>query len=162
MITIEQQHNKKRQKQTGFLSPQVRRGRKKRPCDARILSAEHPFPSGCGEEYFKVRQSAGQLEVQKNVLRIGFDSSTENQTFFKPFFQKNEVAPFTVKNQNSNLANTKKACKRTRNLYDQSPSCGTGGVNRYAIAILFHALIEATAAVRNASSLSPNSVFTAA
>jgi hypothetical protein len=68
------------------------------PRVARILSARHPFLSGCGEEYFKIRQSADQLDVQKNVLRIGFDSSTENQTIFKPCSQKNEVAPFTVKN----------------------------------------------------------------
>ena len=36
-----------------------------------------------------------------------------------------------------------------------------GGVKRKAIAILFHALIEAMAAVKNASSLSLNSLRTA-
>jgi hypothetical protein len=51
--------------------------------------------------------------VQKNVLRIGFDVSTENQTFFKPFFQKKEVAPFTVKNQTPASPMRKKACERT-------------------------------------------------
>jgi CRISPR/Cas system endoribonuclease Cas6 (RAMP superfamily) len=38
--------------------------------------------------------------VQKNVLRIGFDSSTENRAFFKRIFQKIEVAPLAVKNRN--------------------------------------------------------------
>jgi hypothetical protein len=29
-----------------------------------------------------MNQSAGRLDVQKNVLRIGFDSSTEKMPFF--------------------------------------------------------------------------------
>jgi hypothetical protein len=46
-----------------------------------------------------VRQSAKQLDLQKNILLNGFDGSTENQAIFKPFPQKNQVAPFLVKNQ---------------------------------------------------------------
>jgi hypothetical protein len=53
--------------------------------------------SGCGEEQFNVKQSAEQLDVQKNVLLNGFDSSTENRGFFTAAGQKKEVAPFTVK-----------------------------------------------------------------
>jgi hypothetical protein len=33
--------------------------------------------------------SAERLDVQKNVLLNGFDSSTENRTFFVAMFQKN-------------------------------------------------------------------------
>ena len=40
------------------------------------------------------------------------------------------------------------------NLYADTVSCGIGGEKRNAIAILFHALMEAMAAVRNTSSLS--------
>jgi hypothetical protein len=57
-----------------------------------------PSRTGCGEEQFKVLQSAEQLDVQKNVLLNGFDSSTENQPFFKAINQKKEVAPLAVKN----------------------------------------------------------------
>jgi hypothetical protein len=34
------------------------------------------------------KQSAERLDVQKNVLLNGFDSSTENRTFFAAMFQK--------------------------------------------------------------------------
>ena len=34
-------------------------------------------------------QSAEQLDMQKNVLLNGFDSSTENAAFFNAIFQKN-------------------------------------------------------------------------
>ena len=47
------------------------------------------------------------------------------------------------------------------NLYAETVSCGIGGEKRKAIAILFQALMEATAAVRNTNSLSPNSLCTA-
>jgi hypothetical protein len=40
-----------------------------------------------------MNQSAGRLDVQKNVLRIGFDSSTEKMAIFSPSDQKKEVAP---------------------------------------------------------------------
>jgi hypothetical protein len=46
-----------------------------------------------------VRQSAKQLDVQKNILLNGFDSSTENRAIFKPVPQKKQVAPFLVKNE---------------------------------------------------------------
>jgi hypothetical protein len=46
----------------------------------------------------KMEQSAKQLDVRKNVLPNGFDSSTENRTCFKLIIQKKEVAPFLVKN----------------------------------------------------------------
>jgi hypothetical protein len=39
------------------------------------------------------KQSAEQLDVQKNVLLNGFDSSTENAAFFNAIFQKKQVAP---------------------------------------------------------------------
>jgi hypothetical protein len=42
-----------------------------------------------GKELFKPKQSAEQLDVQKNVLLNGFDSSTENAAFFNGIFQKN-------------------------------------------------------------------------
>jgi hypothetical protein len=100
--------------------------------------------------------------VQKNVLRIGFDVSTENRTFFMLLFQKKEVAPFTVKNPISTSRMRKNRANTARSLYYQSPSCVIGGVNRYAIAILFHALMEAIAVVRNASSLLANSLPTSA
>jgi hypothetical protein len=45
------------------------------------------------------KQSAEQLGVQKNHLRIGFDSSTEKKAFFKPSSQKKSVAPLAVKKQ---------------------------------------------------------------
>ena len=54
------------------------------PLDTHLLS-------GCGEELFKIKQSAEQLDLQKNVLLIGFDSSTENRTFFKPSFKKKKL-----------------------------------------------------------------------
>jgi hypothetical protein len=40
-----------------------------------------------------MNQSAGRLGVQKNVLRIGFDSSTEKMPFFSAPNQKIKVAP---------------------------------------------------------------------
>jgi hypothetical protein len=40
------------------------------------------------EQSFNVRQSAKQLDVQKNILLNGFDSSTENNTFFELPVQK--------------------------------------------------------------------------
>jgi hypothetical protein len=48
--------------------------------------------SGCGEE-FTIKQSAERLGVQKNVLRIGFDSSTEKMANLMVFHQKKQVAP---------------------------------------------------------------------
>jgi hypothetical protein len=45
-----------------------------------------------------MNQSAGRLGVQKNVLRIGFDSSTEKTAIFSAANQKKEVAPLAVKN----------------------------------------------------------------
>lgn len=39
------------------------------------------------------KQSAEQLDVQKNVLLNGFDVSTENETIFNAIFQKKNVAP---------------------------------------------------------------------
>ena len=48
---------------------------------------------------FKVQQSAEQLKVRKNVLVNGFDSSTENQPFFKLSDHKCFVAPFLVKSR---------------------------------------------------------------
>jgi len=63
-------------------------GERRRHCVPEIPSARHPLRSGCGEEQFKVVQSAGQLDVQKNVLLNGFDSSTENRALFKGIFQK--------------------------------------------------------------------------
>jgi hypothetical protein len=44
-----------------------------------------------------VNQSAERLGLQKNVLRIGFDSSTEKMAFFNASDQKKEVAPLAVK-----------------------------------------------------------------
>jgi hypothetical protein len=54
--------------------------------------------SGRGEELVQLKQSAEPLDVQKNVLLNGFDSSTENSAFFNAPCQKKEVAPFAVKN----------------------------------------------------------------
>jgi hypothetical protein len=45
--------------------------------------------SSCEEDLFNLQQSAERLDVQKNVLLNGFDSSTENMAFFKAIFQKN-------------------------------------------------------------------------
>jgi hypothetical protein len=45
-----------------------------------------------------VKQSAERLGVQKNVLRIGFDSSTEKMAIFIGLKQKKYVAPLPVKN----------------------------------------------------------------
>jgi hypothetical protein len=53
--------------------------------------------AGRGEESINKRQSADQLDVQKNILLNGFDSSTENRTFFNGLMQKKQVAPFLVK-----------------------------------------------------------------
>ena len=36
-----------------------------------------------------MKQSAEPLDVQKNVLPNGFDSSTEDAAFFNPLLQKN-------------------------------------------------------------------------
>jgi hypothetical protein len=66
---------------------------------AGILFAAHPSWMGRAEESINVRQSAKQLDVQKNVLPNGFDGSTENRAFLSPSFQKFEVAPFLVKNR---------------------------------------------------------------
>jgi len=66
---------------------------------AGILFAAHPCWTGRAEESINVRQSAKQLDVQKNVLPNGFDGSTENRAFLSPSFQKIEVAPFLVKNR---------------------------------------------------------------
>lgn len=59
-----------------------------------------PKLRGCEEESLNKRQSAKQLDVQKNVLPNGFDSSTEFRPFFRRFAQKYQVAPFLVKNRN--------------------------------------------------------------
>ena len=56
---------------------------------ARSLSVGAYRTSGCGEELFNQKQSAEQLDMQKNVLLNGFDSSTENETIFIAIFQKN-------------------------------------------------------------------------
>jgi hypothetical protein len=40
------------------------------------------------------------LNVQRNYLLNGFDSSTEKKRFFGVFCQKKEVAPFKVKKRN--------------------------------------------------------------
>jgi hypothetical protein len=37
----------------------------------------------------QLKQNAEPLDLQKNVLLNGFDSSTENGAFFKLIFQKN-------------------------------------------------------------------------
>jgi hypothetical protein len=46
---------------------------------------------------FNVRQSAKQLDVQKNVLLNGFDSSTDSDRIFKLSTDKIFVAPLPVK-----------------------------------------------------------------
>jgi len=56
---------------------------------ARSLFVDAHRQSGCEEDLFNLKQSAEQLDVQKNVLLNGFDSSTENMAFFKAVFQKN-------------------------------------------------------------------------
>lgn len=38
-----------------------------------------------------MKQSAKPLDLQKNVLLNGFDSSTENSGLFKPSLQKKEL-----------------------------------------------------------------------
>lgn len=38
-----------------------------------------------------VNQSAERLDLQKIVLRIGFDSSTEKKAFFMVFYQKKKL-----------------------------------------------------------------------
>src|ERR1700759_2324966 len=60
---------------------------------ARSLPVDAYRLSGCGEELFNPKQSAEQLDVQKNVLLNGFDVSTENETIFNATFQKKNVAP---------------------------------------------------------------------
>jgi len=40
------------------------------------------------EEERYIRQSAELLDLQKNILRIGFDSSTDFHAVFKPSFRK--------------------------------------------------------------------------
>jgi len=40
------------------------------------------------EESYNVRQSAELLDLQKNILRIGFDSSTDFHVIFKHAFRK--------------------------------------------------------------------------
>jgi hypothetical protein len=59
-----------------------------------------------------VNQSAERLGLQKNVLRIGFDSSTEKMAFFNASDQKNEVAPLAVKTVKSSV------CEREKILSD--------------------------------------------
>lgn len=75
---------------------------------AGIPFAEPVKIPGHEEESINVRQSAKQLDLQKNILLNGFDSSTENQAIFKPILQKNEVAPFLVK--------IEKRCPRERKI----------------------------------------------
>jgi len=100
--------------------------------------------------------------VQKNVVLNGFDSSTENIAFFEVLYQKKEVAPFKVK-KCFLLVREEKNCDISDDcLYSYELPCGSGGVKRYAMAILFHALMVTTAAVRNGSSFSSNSFCTSA
>jgi hypothetical protein len=58
-----------------------------------ILSAGHLSNIRLRRGVVHVKQSAERLGVQKNVLRIGFDSSTENMAIFTAFHQKKQVAP---------------------------------------------------------------------
>jgi hypothetical protein len=58
-----------------------------------------PKKPACAEEQINIKQSAEQLDVQKNVLLNGFDSSTEIRAFLVPCCQKKFVAPFLVKKQ---------------------------------------------------------------
>jgi hypothetical protein len=60
-----------------------------------------------------VNQSAERLGLQKNVLRIGFDSSTEKMAFFNASDQKKEVAPLAVKTVKSSV------CEREKILSDR-------------------------------------------
>ena len=62
-----------------------------------------------------MRQSAKQLDLQKNILLNGFDSSTENQAIFKRFPQKKQVAPFLVKNEKNATQERKIASIKTSN-----------------------------------------------
>jgi hypothetical protein len=110
LITVKQQHSKRGKSKQGSYPRKSGEGGKNAPVLPEF-SPLAPISSGCGEEHFKIRQSADQLDVQKNVLRIGFDVSTENQTIFKPFFQKKEVAPFAVKNQTIGSQMQKKPCE---------------------------------------------------
>ena len=59
-----------------------------------------------------MNQSAERLGLQKNVLRIGFDSSTEKMAFFNASDQKKEVAPLAVKTVKSGV------CEREKILSD--------------------------------------------
>jgi hypothetical protein len=56
-----------------------------------------------------MNQSAERLGVQKNVLRIGFDSSTEKIAIFIGLKQKKQVAPLPVKNGKSVALSRKRA-----------------------------------------------------
>jgi hypothetical protein len=48
-----------------------------------------PIDDQTAENNCNQEQSAELLDLQKNVLLNGFDSSTENAAFFNAFFQKN-------------------------------------------------------------------------
>jgi hypothetical protein len=71
---------KSRSQQTEVLPAAA--GKSRRICVARILFRDASITCVREEEYY-IRQSAEQLDLQKNILRIGFDSSTDFQTLFK-------------------------------------------------------------------------------
>jgi len=48
-----------------------------------------PIEDKLRERVVQPKQSAELLDLQKNVLLNGFDVSTENETIFNAFFQKN-------------------------------------------------------------------------
>jgi hypothetical protein len=56
------------------------------------------FEKSFAEGNDKVKQNAMQRDGKASLVS-GFDSSTENQTFFKPPRDKNYIAPFLVKNE---------------------------------------------------------------
>ena len=55
---------------------------------ARILSVD-AYDDQAARRVVQPRQRVEPLDVQKNVLLNGFDSSTENAAFFNAIFQKN-------------------------------------------------------------------------
>ena len=79
-----------------------------------------------------MNQSAERLGLQKNVLRIGFDSSTEKTPFFGASNQKIKVAPLQVKNyiNDQMLCNWRLFCQPVQlsiieELWDRC-ACATG------------------------------------
>ena len=66
-------------------------------CRRSLYAGAERYGRAAERSLFNVRQSAKQLDVQKNILLNGFDSSTEDEHKFKPLTHKIFLAPLPVK-----------------------------------------------------------------